>query len=88
MRFEFDGGRQGEVRCAADIPVGIAGGRGKLAAVVLEADTPALLCEGALKALGGHSDFRRNISTLRKQEVDIPLELSGEEPPLVRPLLS
>ena len=41
-RFKFRGGRLGEVRHDADIPVGIAGNVGKFAAFVLGADIPAL----------------------------------------------
>ena len=63
----YGDGRLGDVRCAADFPLGIAGDRGKRSAFVLKTDIPALLRIGALEALGGRSDFHRNISTLRKQ---------------------
>ena len=42
----------GEVRHAADIPVGIAGGRGIFTAFPTDTDIPALLHIGALGALG------------------------------------
>ena len=45
-RFKFGDGRLGEVRCAADNPVGIAGTTGKLTAFATEADIPALLRRG------------------------------------------
>ena len=42
-----------ELYCVADLPVGIAGNRGKFAALVLlETDTPPLIHEGSLEALG------------------------------------
>ena len=55
-RFRFVYGRLGEVRYAADIPVGIAGNTGMFTASVLEADIPALLRKGAMEALGGQLD--------------------------------
>ena len=69
-RLKSGDGRLGEVRCAADIPAGIAGNPGKFTASVLDASTLALLRRGAPEALGGHLDFSRNISALRKQGVD------------------
>ena len=74
-RFKFGRGRFGEVRCAAGIPVRIAGNRGKIAALAPNAGIPALLPERGLEAVGGQLDFPRNISTLRKQGVDSFLEL-------------
>ena len=59
--FKFGKGRLGEVRFAAEISVGIAGGRGKFAAFLLAADIPLLLRQGALGALGGWQvDSNRN----------------------------
>ena len=51
--FEFGDGPLEGVRCAADIPVGVAGGRGGFAAFALEAVIPACLCEGSSEAAGG-----------------------------------
>ena len=72
-RLKFGDGRVGEVRFAADIEVGIAGCRGAFTDFVLDADIPALLCEGALEALGGQLDFERDILTIREHGVDVPL---------------
>ena len=70
-KSEFGDGRFGEVRCAADIPEGIAGNRSKVAAFALEANIPVLLRRGAAAALGGQLDLCRDISSSRKQGVDI-----------------
>ena len=51
--FDFGLGWLGEVLYAADIPAGIFGGRGKLAAFPIDADAPALLRKGALEDIGG-----------------------------------
>ena len=40
-RFRFGDGRLGDVRRAADIPVGVAGGEGASTAFVLDVDIPA-----------------------------------------------
>ena len=53
-RFRFGGGSPGDVRHAADIPEDIAGGKGKLAANVLDADIPAFLRKGAFEHWGGN----------------------------------
>lgn len=50
-RLTFGGGCLGAVRFAADIIVGTAGCTGTFAAIVLDADTPALFRRGALEAL-------------------------------------
>ena len=55
-RFKFGGGRLGEVQCAADVSAGIAGCRGELMAILLEAEIAAPLRGSALEALGGQSD--------------------------------
>ena len=52
-RHKFGDGLLNEVRCAADIPAGLAGNRGKFPAFAPDADIPASSCEGALEALGG-----------------------------------
>lgn len=67
----------GDVHCPADIPAGVAGHRGKFAALVLEAATTSLLCEGALEVPGGPLDSPRDISISRKRGVDTPLELKN-----------
>ena len=66
-RFRFGDGRLGEVRHAADIPVGIARSRRMLTASLLEADIPALLREGAAEELGGQLGFLRGSLNLRRQ---------------------
>ena len=72
-RFKLGDDRFGELRCAADIPAGIAGITGRLTAVVLEADIAALLRKGGLEAPGKQLAFPRNILALRKQGVDFLL---------------
>ena len=47
-------GRQGQVHCAADIPVAVAGRRGTFPS---DADIPALLRKGALATVAGNSVF-------------------------------
>ena len=63
------------MRHAADIPVGIAGSRGKFTPYVLGADIPELSRKRALEAPGGQLDFPDDLSTLRKQGVSIPPRL-------------
>ena len=65
-RLKFRDGRLGEVKHAADIPVGVAGRKGAFAASVLEADIPALPRKGALESLGGWLGRERDILTIRK----------------------
>ena len=72
-RCRFGDGRLGEVRHAADIPLRIAGNKGKHAAFAPDADIPALLRRGALEALGGQLEFLRGSLVLRRQGVKIPL---------------
>ena len=72
-RYKIGDSHLGEVRVDADISVGTARRRGLFTAFVLEADIPALLCRGALGVPGGRLDFPRNIPTLRRQGVVIPL---------------
>ena len=64
------------VRCGADNPVGISGGRRDFAAFALEADIPVPLRRGALAALGGQLDSPRDIFALREQGGDFLLELN------------
>ena len=52
-KFRRGDGRLGEVRHAADIPVRIAGNKGKFTAFALDGDSPALLPKVAMEALGG-----------------------------------
>ena len=70
-RFKFGDVRAGEVRCAADIKVGIAGRRGAFTAFVLGAGIPALLRKGAPEALGDQLDFEQDILVIRSDGVDI-----------------
>ena len=51
-RFRFGYGRFGEVRHAADVPVGIDRKKGMFTACVLEGDAPALLRKGVMEAPG------------------------------------
>ena len=74
-RFRFGGGRRGEVRHAADIPVGIAGIKSKFAAFAPGADTPASLREGDLDASSGRLDVPRDTSNLRERWADTPLRV-------------
>ena len=66
----------GEGRCAAEIPVGIAGSREKFAAFPLEADIPAPSRTETLGVLRGQLGAPRDISTLRMQVVGSPLILN------------
>ena len=75
-RFKFGDGRVGEVKRAADIEVGIPGCKGASAASVLDAEIPALLRKGALGAPGGHLDLERDISTIPKRSVRVPLRVN------------
>ena len=65
-RIRFGDGLSVEVRCAADVPVGLAGNRGMCAASALEVGFPASLCTGALDSLGGELGSPRDISTQPK----------------------
>ena len=71
-RFRYGDGRNGEVRFAAEIKVGIAGRKGAFTAPMLEADIQALLRKGAHGALGGHLESARDVSAVRNHGVDIP----------------
>ena len=48
-RIKFGGGSLGDVRDAAEILAGVAGGRGEFAAFSLGAESPAVLRKGALE---------------------------------------
>ena len=76
-RTQFGDGRLGDVGGAADIPVGIRGGQWKSAALLLDADIPGLLREGASEAPGEQSDCARNVLTLNKMGVAVPPNVSG-----------
>ena len=47
--------------------MGVAGNAGAFTASTLDADLPALLCEGATEAPGGQLDYARDLSVSRKQ---------------------
>ena len=66
-RFKFGDGRVDVVRFAADVPVGLAGGRGK---------STTLLRTGASESLGEHLDFSRNLR-LGKLGPRVPLRVNG-----------
>merc|ERR1712131_325344 len=72
-RFKFGDGRVGTVTQAAFVPISIAGHTGELMAYIVEADIPALLGKAALECLGGTLDFGRNLLSLPRLHVDIPL---------------
>ena len=69
-RFLFGDGRLVEVRHAADIPVWVA-------ALVLDGGAPALLCKGAMEALGGQLASFRGSLLLRRPRVRIPPRASS-----------
>ena len=69
-------GRLGEVRRPADIPVGIAVGRGKFASSALESDIPAPCRAGASEAPGGRSDLPCDVLTSRRRGVGLSLKLN------------
>ena len=48
----------------------------KFSAMLLDADTPAVLRKGALEELGGQLDVPRDLLTLRKQGVRTFLRVS------------
>ena len=75
-RLKLGGGRLGEVRFAADIPVGVAGRKVEFTAFALEADIPELIRKRATEPLGGQPDFSRDASTLREQGLGIPLKVN------------
>ena len=56
-RFKFGDGREGEVKHATDIKVGVAACKGAFTAFAPDADIPDLLREGAWEALGGQLNF-------------------------------
>ena len=76
-RIKFGDGGLHKARRAADIHVGIAGGRRKFTACAQEADTPALLRRGPSEALGGRPDSALNVWTLGRLRADISLEFNG-----------
>ena len=75
-RFKFGDGRTGNVCFAADITVGIAGTAATFTALVLDAEIPALLRNGAI-ALAGQLDFVRNSLTLGSRGIEIPLQVNA-----------
>ena len=71
-RFRLGDGRFGEVSHVADIPVGVAGERGKFAAFALDAGAPAFLPKGAMEAPGWQPDFSRDPLALHEQGATRP----------------
>ena len=69
-RFKFVYGRLGVVRFAVDVPVGIAGGRGRFRAFFPKADIPAPLHKAALEALGGQLAVARSVLILNRMGTD------------------
>ena len=65
------------MRNDADIPVGVAGGRGEVTAFLIYADNPAFLRKGALEALRGQLDFPQNVATSGRLGIDVPLKVNG-----------
>ena len=76
-RSNWGDGSLGRVQFAADVPAGIAGGRGRFAALFLEAGIPALLRKGAVEAVGGRLAFASNALMLAEMGVAAPLKVSG-----------
>ena len=76
-RFKFGDGKIGEVRFAANIVVGIAGCKGTFTAFVTDAEIPALLCKGALEALGAQLDFANDTMWLGRHGICVPLGLNA-----------
>ena len=74
-RIRCGDGRLGEVRHAADMPVGIDANKGKLTALAPDTDIPALLRNGALEDLRGRLDFSRDTLTPGFRGVGIPLKV-------------
>ena len=62
------------MRCAVDMTIGTAGSTGNYAAVVLDADIPALSRKGASEALGGRLVFSRDTLASDFRGVEIPLK--------------
>ena len=50
---------------------------GTLVTFLLDADIPALWRQNALGSLGGQLGFSRNISTLGRLGIDVPLRVGG-----------
>ena len=73
-KFRSGDGRLGEVRHAADIPVWIAGDKGRYTPFAPGSDIPALLRRGARRRFGGSWIFLRGSLILRRQGVRIPHE--------------
>ena len=76
-RFKFGAGLLADMRFAADIPAGIAGGRGEIAAFSSGEDIPAVLREGSLGALGGQLDLARSVLKMNGMGVAVPLKVNG-----------
>ena len=57
--------------------MGIAGGRGKFATLVLDADIRASLRKGAPELSGERSDYSRNTLRLDRLGIEVPLEVNG-----------
>ena len=75
--FKFGNGRVGEVRFSADILAWTAGGRGEVAAFLMDADIPALLRKGEPQYLGRQLDPPRNVSTFGRLAAGVPLKVIG-----------
>ena len=75
--FKLGDGRLGEVHCAAATPSVTVSSCGEFTSFAPESDRPASMRRGALGALGGRSDFARNVSASSEQWVYFPLKLNG-----------
>ena len=62
---------------APDIKVRVAGCKGAFTAFALDADIPASSRKGESKALSGQLDFGREIVTIRKRGVRVPLRANA-----------
>ena len=75
-RFRFGNGRLGEVRRAADVPVGFAWGQSIFSAFALDSDIRALLRKDVLEAPGGPADFPRDLLIFLERGLALPLRVN------------
>ena len=71
--FRYGGGRVGDARRAAMIPIAIAGHTGHFMAYVVDGKIPALLGKEALETLGSHLNFCERVLTLKSLWGGYPL---------------
>ena len=66
-----------EVQSTADVPPGLAGGRGEFITSWWKADIPALLRIVALEPFGWQMGFARNILSLGRSGIEVPSRVNG-----------